>query len=182
MYKTQTQIKCIQINLQHSKLATDNLLKIIEEDSTDTLYPRTKHNSKQNCWLIKKMQIFTSGEGRNRTAIVVTNNQVDTLLIKQILDEDKVVLEVTIDNVKTILASMYFDISRQIEKALLKTKAVILHAMGASVLIAMDRNSKSTSWHNTLTNRRGRILEEFLMIKWLHILNEESDCTTFRSR
>jgi len=37
MYKMQTQIKCIQINLQHSKLATDNLLKIVEEDSTDIL-------------------------------------------------------------------------------------------------------------------------------------------------
>jgi len=42
--------------------------------------------------------------------------------------------------------------------------------------------SKSTSWHDTLKNRRGRILEEFLMIKRLHILNEESDYTTFRSR
>jgi len=46
----------------------------------------------------------------------------------------------------------------------------------------MDRNSKYTSWHNTLTNTKGRILEEFLMIKRLHKLNEESDCTTFRSR
>jgi hypothetical protein len=33
--KTQTQIKCIQINLQHSRVATDNLVKVIEEDGTD---------------------------------------------------------------------------------------------------------------------------------------------------
>jgi len=33
----QTQIKCMQINLQHSRLATDNLLQIIKEDSTDIL-------------------------------------------------------------------------------------------------------------------------------------------------
>jgi len=57
---------------------------------------------------------FYIWEGRNETAIVVTNNQVDTLLIKQISDENTVVLEVIIDNVKTILASMYFDISWQI--------------------------------------------------------------------
>jgi len=37
MYKMQTQTKCIQINLQHSRLATDNLMKIIEEDTTDIL-------------------------------------------------------------------------------------------------------------------------------------------------
>ena len=91
-------------------------------------------------------------------------------------------MEVIIDNVKISLASMYFDISRQIEIDLLKTEAIILHAMGARVLIAMDPNSKSTSWHDTLTNRRGRILEEFLMIKWLHKMNEENNYTTFRSR
>jgi len=93
-----------------------------------------------------------------------------------------VVLEVITDNVKTILASMYLHISRQIEIDLLKIEAIILHAKGASVLIAMYRNSKSTSWHDTLTNRRGRILEEFLMIKRLHILNEESEYTTLWSR
>jgi len=91
-------------------------------------------------------------------------------------------LEVIIDNVKTIVASMYFHISQQFEIDLQKIEAIILHAKGASVLIAMDSNSKSTSWHDTLTNRRGRILEEFFMIKQLQKLNEESDYTTFWSR
>jgi len=35
--------------------------------------------------------MFASGEGRNHAAIVVINNQVHTLLIKQISDEDMVV-------------------------------------------------------------------------------------------
>ena len=73
------------------------------------------------------------------------------------MDEDKVVLEVITDNIKTILASIYFDIRRKIEIDPLKIEAIILHANGASVLIAMDRNSKFTSWHDTLTKRRGRI-------------------------
>jgi len=30
----QTRLKCIQVNLQQSRLATDNLLKIIEEEGT----------------------------------------------------------------------------------------------------------------------------------------------------
>jgi len=33
----QTRIKCRQINLQHSRIRTDNLMKIIE-DSADILY------------------------------------------------------------------------------------------------------------------------------------------------
>jgi len=57
MYKTQTQIKFIQINLQHSKLATDNLLKIIEEDSTDTLCIQELYTI-QNVGLSKKYKFL----------------------------------------------------------------------------------------------------------------------------
>jgi hypothetical protein len=88
---------------------------------------------------------------------------------------------VIIDNVKIILASMYLDISQQIDIDLMKIEAIIQYAKGAGILIAMDSNSRSTSWHDTLTNTRGRILEEFLMSRKLHIMNEVSDYTTFQS-
>jgi hypothetical protein len=64
----------------------------------------------------------------------------------------------------------------------LKIEEITQHARGAAVLRAIDSNSRSTSWHDTLTNTRGRILEEFLTNKQLYIMNEESDYRTFRSR
>jgi hypothetical protein len=66
-------------------------------------------------------------------------------------------LEVVTYNVKIILASIYFDITQKIGIYLLKIEAII-HVKGAGVLIAMDSNSRSTSWHDTLTNTGGRIL------------------------
>ena len=45
----------------------------------------------------------------------------------------------------------------------------------------MDSNSRSTSWHDLLTNRRGRTLEEYLMSTEMHIMNEETHLTTFRN-
>jgi hypothetical protein len=63
----------------------------------------------------------------------------------------------------------------------MKTNAVI-HANGAGVPIAMDSNSRSTLWHDSLTNTRGRILEEFLIGKQLYVMNGESVNTTFRNR
>jgi len=45
----------------------------------------------------QKYKIFVSGEGRIRAAIVVTNNPVDTIILKQLSDEDPVILEVIID-------------------------------------------------------------------------------------
>jgi len=92
-----------------------------------------------------------------------------------------VVSEAMIDNTRIIIASMYLDVNRLLDIDILKIEATIAHAKGAGIIIVMDSNSRSTSWHNILTNRRGKMLEEFLMSKQLHILNEESCLTTFWS-
>jgi hypothetical protein len=178
MYKTQTQIKCTQINLQHFRVATTNVIKITEVDSTDILCiqpPYTVQN--KTAAIPKTYKSFTSGEGTNRAANVVTNNQSHTLLIKQLSDTDTVILEIIIGSLKIILASMYFNIGKQIEMDLMKTEAAIQHAKGAGVLIAMDSNSTSTLWHNSQKNKRGRILEEFIICKQLYIMNSVN--TTF---
>jgi hypothetical protein len=79
----QTQLKCIQINLRHSRLATDNPLKITEEDGTDILCIQEPYTIRNKiAGLSNKYKIFTSGVGRNRVAIVVNNNQVDIMLTK----------------------------------------------------------------------------------------------------
>ena len=126
-YKLQTQIKGIQINLQHSRLATDNLRRIIGEDSTGILYiqePYTIQNKISG--LSKIYKDLASGVGKNCAATVVTNNQVDTLLIKQLSDKDIFVVAVIIGNVKIILATMYFDINREIEIDLVKIESNII--------------------------------------------------------
>ena len=108
-YKLQTQTKCIQINLQHSTVATDNLVKIIAEDGTDILCLQEPYIIQNKIdGIPKKYKIFASREGRNWAAIVVTNNQIDTILIKQLSDVDTVVLEVIFDNVKIIFSQYVF--------------------------------------------------------------------------
>jgi len=109
---------------------------------------------------------------------VVTNIQIGFLLLRQLLDEDTVVLEVVRGNGKIIIASMYFDINRQIKDDLKKIEAIIQHAKGAGVLLAIDSNSRSTSWHDTQTNSRGSILEEFLTTKHLYLMKEKTTVTT----
>jgi hypothetical protein len=115
----------------------------------------------------KNYKIITSGEGRNGAALVVTNNQIDILLIKQLSYADTIVLETIIGSLKIILASMYFDIGKQTEMDLMKIEAVIQHVKGAGVLIAMDSNSRSTLWHDSPTNKKFRILEAFIICKEL---------------
>ena len=91
-------------------------------------------------------------------------------------------MEIINGSSKIILVSMYFDREIPIEIDLGKTEKLMQHAKGAGVLTATDSNSRSTLWHDTLTNTRGRILEEFITSKQLHIMNKEGSNTTFRNR
>jgi hypothetical protein len=66
---------------------------------------------------------------------------------------------------------MSLDINQHIKENLLKIEAIIQHAKGERIILAMDSNSRSNTWHDTQTNARGRVLEEFLTSNQLHILN-----------
>ena len=47
--------------------------------------------------------------------------------------------------------------------------------------IAKDSNFRSTTWHDVLTNYRGKLLEEFLASNQLHVINENSARTMLQS-
>ena len=83
--------------------------------------------------------------GRKRAAIVINNKQIDTIKITQVSDEDTVVLETKVGNATLLLASMYFDINRQIDFDLQKMQAILMHANGVGIVFAVDSNARSTS-------------------------------------
>jgi hypothetical protein len=113
---------------------------------------------------------------------VITNKQLDAILLEQLSEADAVVAELTINGVKLLLASMYFDIERQIEIDLAKIDNILQHANGKGVILTIDSNSRSTSWHDKTTNVRGKKLDDYLMSKHLYVMNEDSPDTTFRTR
>ena len=76
---------------------------------------------------------------------------------------------------------MYFDIKRPIDYDLQKMQAVMTHAKGMGIVFEIDSNERSTSWHDVLTNKRGRAMEEFILSMRLHIANEENCYTTFQT-
>jgi len=52
---------------------------------------------------------------------------------------------------------------------------------GGRILVAVDSNARSKTWHDVKTNSRGRKMEEYVARKQLHIINEESDRFTFHN-
>ena len=131
--------------------------------------------------LPQSYKVFVLGEGGKRAAIFINNKQVDTILINQLSNEEAVVLETKVDTARITIASMYFDINQLTDIQMQKIEATLELAKGAGILIAMDSNSRSTMWHDVLTKKREKTLEEFLMSKQLYIINKESCCTTFRT-
>ena len=90
------QIRCMQINLQHSRVATANLMQLTEEESIDIL-------SIQELYIIQnkvngiphKYRTYTIPNTQSRAAIVIANKQIDALLLKQLSETDAVVVEIS---------------------------------------------------------------------------------------
>jgi len=66
-------------------------------------------------------------------------------------------------NATFVIVSMYFDIERSTEVELHKMQAIIPYANEMGIIFAIYSNARSTTWHDILTNKRGKIMEEFLI-------------------
>ena len=82
--------------------------------------------------------------------MVVTNNQIDVMLIHQLSDTDTIAVEIIKGNTTLIAASMYFDREHQIDD-LIKIESILHHSKNTGVLTASDCNARSTLRHDKLT-------------------------------
>jgi len=105
--KHNTLIKFLQINLQHSWAATNNLMKTIEEDDIDVISIQEPYvvNNKVG-GIPRNYKILAHGEGRHRAVIVITNKMIgDSILIRQLSDDDTVATEVVYKKSKLSLSA-----------------------------------------------------------------------------
>jgi len=181
--KPQTLIRCMQINLQHSRIATDNLMKLTEQEKSDIICIQETYLYKHRMTGISNSyRSYTSLEDNNQATIVITNQLIDAVLITQLSDTDTVLLELDYNNTRFFTASIYFDITTEIEKELVKIDHIVEFTKGNGLIIAVNSNSRSAAWHDTQTNKRGKTLEEYITSKNLYIMNERSEGTTFHNR
>ena len=173
-------IRRMQINLQHSTTATDNLIKLTEQDNSDIISIQESYLYKNRVvGLPKSSRHFTSRGDKCRAAIIITNNKIYAVLIKQLSNPDSVLIEVKY-NTRFFAGSMYFDITKELERELDTIEELIDFRNRNELLIAVDSNSRSKTWHDSQTNKRGKILEEYIISRNLHIMNEETSRRTIR--
>ena len=114
--RNKMQTSCLQINFQHSRSATYNLMKIIETEEPNLLLIQEPYEYQNKPpGMEKKNRIYTEGTGNHRAAIIVINSKIEAILIAQLSDEDTIVLEIVHRKQKCFAASMYFDHEEQTE-------------------------------------------------------------------
>ena len=92
---------------------------------------------------------------------MVVNKKMDAILIDQLSDEDTAVIEIPYGNLRFIATSIYLDIKNEISSDLHKIENIQRLAKCRGLLVDMDSNARSATWYDSITNRNGRILEEF---------------------
>jgi len=70
---------------------------------------------------------------------------------------------------------------RGLEEDIRQLEKVMDYTKGSCLIIAVASNARSKMWHDTITNQRGKPLEEILICNDLYVLNEATETPTFQS-
>jgi endonuclease/exonuclease/phosphatase (EEP) superfamily protein YafD len=92
--RLQVPIRCMQINLQYSRSATDNIMNLIEQDDPDMIFIQEPYLYQNRMVGLKKShRKYISHVDKSRAAIIITNNNIDAVLNKQLSNPDTVLIE-----------------------------------------------------------------------------------------
>jgi len=126
MYDTIVKLKCVQINLQHSRGATANLINYAADNKLDIICVQEPYIYQGRAvGFDTKYRTYTAGEAQSLTSITIRNKVVGAMLISQLSDEDTITLEITRGETTQILASMYWDRQKTIEEDLNKFEKIL---------------------------------------------------------
>jgi exonuclease III len=132
-----------EINLQHSRVATDNLMQIIAQENPDMVMiqePYLYQNSPKG--ITRGYRTYTHGKGKSRAAIIITSNTIDALLLTQYSDRNTVLLEIQKGNKKFYAASIYLDFNEEIDNSLKKLENILQFTKGEKLIMASESNSR----------------------------------------
>jgi len=136
-------IKCIQINLQNSRAATDNLMQIIATENIDIILVQEPYLYQEEIkGISSKYRTYSYGVGKRRAAVILANNNIGALLLTQYSDNDTVLLEIQHENGNFYAASIYMDHNATIDINFKRIEKIITFIKGAKLILATDSNSR----------------------------------------
>ena len=77
-------LRCLQLNMQHARAATQNLNQLLESNQLDLMLIQEPYNlSNKVCGFSKNTSIFTNGNLKKRAAIVTKPTKFNVILLRQ---------------------------------------------------------------------------------------------------
>jgi hypothetical protein len=90
------QLKCLQVNLQHSRVVVSNLAQVITQYNIDIAFIHEPYTIRNNvAGFPKGFKIYSHGGGRKRAAVIINNNEVDAITLTQGSHEEAILTETT---------------------------------------------------------------------------------------
>jgi len=144
--RTHASIKCMQINLHNSRTASEKIKNLFEQDRSDIIFTQKPFlYNRKIPGISPKNIIYTSHEGKSRAAIVINNRNIDAVLITQLSNPGSAFLRLEYNGHTFYAASMYFDITEEIEKGLEKIDKMLEFTEGNGLIITIDSNARSAA-------------------------------------
>ena len=167
-------IQCVQGNLRHShqsqvNLFLDILNKNVYKNGIDVIFVTEPYTvSKVNALMDVPDNVFNVfAQLGGRTALVTKG--MCTWKVPQYCSKDVTVCQTKLNNKLTYLVSLY--LNSKILSLPNKFKELIRNKGDYDILIDTDSNSHSTVWNCPSTDKRGELLEQFLIDNNLSCLN-----------
>ena len=162
-------LRCVQINLQHSKVASEELALPVIGDVALIQEPYIKNNRVRGLNTIRGYSL--ARKGRARAAIYV-RKELETWLVEEFTDEDLCVCALEISGRTWYLASAYLDINLSIDEyQKLQSLVEFCSINSLPLVIGMDCNGHSSLWGCEEDNARGEAVEDFILMNGLEVHN-----------
>jgi ribonuclease HI len=174
-------IKCLQINLQRNKRATDHLDEYIAEKTIDIVLIQEPYTIKGKlCGFKSKYKLFYAQNCvRPKAAILVANNKLLPTSITTYINEYSTVILLELKSKTFAFISLYCSPFENIELELRHTQNIINVLKPQNLIISIDSNAHSRVWFSNTDDNRGNILNEFIAQNNLIMLNNNVNTPTY---
>jgi hypothetical protein len=175
-------IKVLQINLQHSKNATNACTNYINENKIDIVLVQEPYilNNRVTGFPLSYQIIQSETDSMPRAAIIIANKNVFVVKLVKNCNRDSVWISIRMNGRDLTLSSIYMSPNANIENDLNNLEDNLQQLKPNFYIIGCDSNAHSILWNSPNTDLRGRLLNDFINCKNLFLLNNGFKPTFWR--
>ena len=171
-------LNIVQINLQKSKLSLENFYSYLVQNPLTLGLVQEPYSYGGIIPKHRDFNIFGTQSGR---AVIIAPIHLPIFACNELTSKDYTVVILKNGNMSQFLASIYLDINLNPIGPELVKMCNFFNSNNSNAILALDSNSHSPMWGSDI-NRRGMLLEDFIIETDLTVLNKGKSPTFVSSR